>query len=145
MAKTQEQPAAAAVTNSNTSTDAQATATIPAAVTPPAGDKPAPSVPQPPSHYEIVQAIKIGGPLLSQAERDEIIRTVAMLPAPISEAAKPTPYDGRKRFAFGVSYRDRYREIVAHDPREAWALFCDEAKSWPGPKLGKVECLGEAA
>lgn len=104
----------------------------------------APAAPKLPSCHEIVAAIKAAGQSLSQPDREDIIRTVALLPAPASES-KPSPYDGLTAFNFRVTYRDLAVEVVARSDREAWAMACDTWHQWPGPKLGKVECLGTVA
>lgn len=98
--------------------------------------------PQPPTAHEITTAIKVAGQSLAPAERDEIIRTVATLPRPASES-RPSPYDGVSSHNFAVTYGELRLEVVAKNDREAWALACDAWKEWPGPKRGKVECLGQ--
>lgn len=107
-------------------------------------EPPVPSPPRLPSCSQIVAALKVAGQSLSQLDREEIIRTVALLPAPASES-KPPPYDGLTAHTFRVTYRDLAVEVIAHTDREAWAMACDTWHQWPGPKLGKVECLGPVA
>ncbi len=101
-------------------------------------------MPEPPAAHEIIAAIKVAGQSLSPADRDEIIRTVATLPRPASEST-PSPYDGVSVYNFVVTYGDLRLEVAAKNDREAWALACDAWKEWPGPKRGKVECVGMAA
>lgn len=42
---------------------------------------------------------------------------------------------------FKVSYQAMSDEITAPNAGDAWALFCDKHKTYPSPKLGKVEAL----
>lgn len=98
-------------------------------------------VPAIPTAGEIIASIKITGQSLTQADRDEIIRAVALLPAPAA-SSKPSPYDGVSSYNFTVTYRELSLKVVAKNDREAWALACDSWKDWPNPRLGTVVCDG---
>ena len=69
----------------------------------------------------------------------------ATAPQPRAAAAKAPeaapPAAGLPRFR--VSLNGESMEVQARDEREAWALFCDSRRSWPGPKSPgrKVEAL----
>lgn len=101
-------------------------------------------VPAIPTAGEIVALIKVAGQSLSQAERDEIIRAVALLPSP-AEIEKRSPYDGVSLYNFTVTYGEFTVKITAKNDRDAWAMACDSWKVYPNPRLGKVVCDGPVA
>jgi hypothetical protein len=142
MAKEKEHAAAAELPTSNAAEQNAPAAAVPAA---------APSVPQPPhsvdeSVAKITAALRRMGPQLTLAHRAAIV--AAMTAHEQGPPPEPSPYDGVKDFRFSVSWGDKQEHqnigIVAKSPREAWAKFCDDAKQWPSPKSGKIECLGPA-
>ena len=59
---------------------------------------------------------------------------------PVLAAPPPEPPDlpaGLSRYR--VTLGEVSSVVVARDPNEAWAMFCDGRKSWPGPKAsGRV-------
>lgn len=66
-------------------------------------------------------------------------------PAPAGPLVAPAD-DSPKRYM--VTYGEDSREVVARDAVEAWAVFCDSIRSWPGahPMAGKsVEYVGQAS
>lgn len=66
-------------------------------------------------------------------------------PAPAGPLVAPAD-ESPKRFL--VTYGEDSREVVARDAVEAWAVFCDSIRSWPGahPPGGKsVEYVGQAS
>lgn len=60
------------------------------------------------------------------------------------EGTKPEAVATASPCTFRVSLGEQSAEIEARDENEAWAVFCDQQKSWPGPKVAgrKVERIG---
>lgn len=59
------------------------------------------------------------------------------------------PHDGPlepgKLYVFAVSVGDvEPSDVIAPNPDEAWAMWCDRRKSWPNNTGRKVVCYGEA-
>ncbi|MBA4018310.1 MAG: hypothetical protein C0483_14180 [Pirellula sp.] len=42
--------------------------------------------------------------------------------------------DQAQRARFQVTFNGQTSTVYAADENEAWAIFCDSTKQWPGPK-----------